>query len=191
MWSPSSFTQLCLPSDSPGCWKPLRIYPWGNSEQDLPPQTLSPCFSLPLGFAQAQKQGGDHKHSLLLPKRSFCNLSSCWWAWNWEVGEVGMTESGSRSLSLLKCKMHLYMWGFQYKAASGSASPWERGQGQDAVLPRATFIPLPGGHKTLKDPALSTTGGERMEINPQTFNFLSFPFIFELAFSVCHRDTDS
>lgn len=48
--------------------KPLRIYPWGNSEQDLPPQTLSLCLSLPLGFASAQKQGGDHKHPYCCPR---------------------------------------------------------------------------------------------------------------------------
>lgn len=128
--------------------KPLRIYPWGNPEQDLPPQTLSLCLFLPLGFAWAQNQGGDPKHSLLLPKTSFCNLPSCCWAWNREVREAGVAESGSPSL--VNCKMHLDLWGFQYKAASGSAPPRDRGQGHDVTLPRATFIPLPGGTRNWK-----------------------------------------
>lgn len=169
--------------------KPLRIYPWGNSEQDLAPQTVPLCLSLPLGFAWAQKQGGDHKHSLLLPERSFCNLPSCCQAWNGEVGEAGAAENGS--LSLFNCKMQLDLWGFQYKAASGSAPPQDRGQGHDAILPRAMVIPLPRGANNTEIPRSFHNRQEKEGNKPPKFKFLSFPFIFELAFSVCRRDTDS
>lgn len=54
--------------------------------------------------------------------------------------ETEKLESGS--LSLFNCKMHLDLWGFQYKAASGSAPPQDRRQGYDCMLPRAIFIPL-------------------------------------------------
>lgn len=165
---PSSFTPLCLPSDSPGCRgaSPSRFTPGVTLSRTCPSRRFPPRRPLPSGFARAQKQGGDLERPLPLLEKGFCNLLSCCWARNQKVEEAGTAESGS--LSLFYCETHLGLWGFQYKEASGPASPRDEGWDAPPCSPKPPLSLGQGGHKALKDPAPSTAGARR-EINPPNF----------------------
>lgn len=151
--------------------KPLQIPTWRNSEPDLPQQRLSSMPAPALGFCTSAEAGkGTASIFYRCSRGAFVTCSAA----------VGHETKNLKRLAWQRvtpsvCFTARCIWVCGVCSTRRLQDQHLHEMGASDTTPCSPKPPSSltrGGHKALKDPALSTTRGN--EINPQTLNFCLF-----------------